>query len=376
MTRIVLTGSGSGGHFYPLIAIAESLSASATNSHHETPKLYLMAPNPYDRGSLFSYGIEYVHVPAGKVRRYFSIRNFFDFFKTLAGVFVALWKLYVIYPDVVMSKGSYTSVPVVIAATLLRIPIVIHESDVQLGMANKLASRIARIIAVSYEASLRFVPEDRSIRTGIPVRSELRSAYTGNAYETLGIEENGPLILVLGGSHGAERVNDLIITALDNLLPTYTILHQTGEQHAQIVSETAHALIKQKELLPKYHVRGFLTGEMMSAALTTAVLIISRAGSGTIYETALHGKPSILIPIPEEVSHDQRMNAYEYARTGAASVMEERNLTPHLLVAEITRIISSQPETLRMQEAARAFAPKDAAEKVATILNEIVATHS
>jgi UDP-N-acetylglucosamine--N-acetylmuramyl-(pentapeptide) pyrophosphoryl-undecaprenol N-acetylglucosamine transferase len=376
--RIVLTGSGSGGHFYPLVAIAEAFLEEAQEQKLLLPELYLMGPEPYDREALFSYGISFAYVPAGKIRRYFSFKNITDIVKTVGGIFVALWKLTVIYPDAVMSKGSYTSVPVVIAAALLRIPVVIHESDVRPGRANKLAARFAHTICVSYKNSAEFFPgraSDKIIRTGIPVRSHLLTSATEDPYEQLHITPQGPLIVVLGGSQGAERINDLIVTSLDELLPTYSIFHQTGEQQTQVVTETAHALVKQKEYLDRYHARGFLDVDTLAAALRAAALVISRAGSGSIYEIALTGKASILIPIPEEISHDQRLNAYAYARTGAAAVMEEKNLTPHLLTAEITRIMGNQALRMGMEAAARMFAPKNAARQIASLLTDIGLSH-
>lgn len=379
--RIVLTGSGSGGHFYPLIAIAEGLIAEARERKLLPPELYLFGPDPYDREALFGCGISYQYVPAGKIRRYVSLNNIADAFKTGVGIFVALWKLFLLYPDVVMSKGSYTSVPVVIAAILLRIPVVLHESDVRPGRANALILRFARAIAVSYEDTMHIIPSSvsaRVMRTGIPVRRRILAPSAADPYQLLHITpppEHIPLIVVLGGSQGAERVNDLIVTSLDALLTEYVILHQTGEQNTQVVTESARALTTQNELLERYHARGFLDVDTLAAALRAAALVISRAGSGSIYETALAGKPSILIPIPEEISHDQRLNAYTYARTGAAVVMEEKNLTAHLLVAEIHRIMSDQALQLRMQEAARAFAPTDAAKKIASVLLDICLEH-
>lgn len=373
--RIVLTGSGSGGHFYPLMAIAEALREEATARSLMLPELYLMAPDPYDSGSLFAHDITYVHVPAGKVRRYLSVRNITDAAKTFWGTLVALWKLFVLYPDVVMSKGSYTSLPVIIAAFLLRIPIVIHESDARPGRANRIAAPVARRILTAYEKTNEYF-SGTAERVGIPIRKNLAEPYDGDLQRDLGFTPDTPLIFVIGGSQGAERVNDLIITALDELLPEYTIFHQTGEDHLQIVTETAYALTKDRSLLERYHARGFLDATAMSAAYSTAALVLSRAGSTSIYEIALHAKPSILIPIPEEISHDQRTNAYEYARTGAASVMEERNLTPHLLAAEIRRIMSDQAVQAQMQHAARSFVPPRAAETIAGMLIEIASEHA
>jgi UDP-N-acetylglucosamine--N-acetylmuramyl-(pentapeptide) pyrophosphoryl-undecaprenol N-acetylglucosamine transferase len=374
--RIVLTGSGSGGHFYPLVAVAEAIIDQAREQKLLLPELYLMGPDPYDQGVLVKHGIAFIRIPAGKVRRYFSFLNILDGFKTLWGVLVAIWRLIFIYPDVIMSKGSYTSMPVIIAARLLRIPVVIHESDVHPGRANKFASRFARVIATSYESSAKFFPNKQTVRTGIPIRKHMLTPISGNPLEQIHMTVEGPLILVLGGSQGAERINDLIITALDELLPVATVLHQTGEHHAQVVVEAARALTKKQEYLSRYHVRGFLDVDMMHAALSAASIVVSRAGSGSIYEIALHGKPSILIPIPESISHDQRTNAYEYARTGAAAVMEEKNLTPHLLSGEIARILSDQSIQMRMQEAALKFAPRDAAQQIAATLIAIGLEHA
>ena len=379
--RIVLTGSGSGGHFYPLIAIAEALTEQARERKLLMPELSLLGPDPYDREALFACGISYRYVPAGKVRRYTSLKNITDAAKTVVGVFVALWRLLLVYPDVIVSKGSYTSVPVVLAAVLLRIPVVLHESDVRPGRANALVARFAHTIAISYEDTASHFPAAcaaKIIRTGIPVRRHLLKAPAGDPYRILRItpaSSGSPLILVLGGSQGAERVNDLMVTALDGLLPTYSILHQTGEQNAHITAESARALIKKKELLKRYYVRGFLDADALGAALSTSSLVISRAGSGSIYEVALAGKPSILIPIPEEISHDQRLNAYAYARTGAAVVMEEKNLTAHLLTAEIGRIMNDPALRERMSTAARAFASGGAAQKLAVLLVDIGLEH-
>ncbi len=367
--RIVFVGGGTGGHFYPLIAVAEALIARAKANNHLAPDLFYMGPDPYDAGSLFTSGITFVYCPAGKRRRYSSIQNFFDVGKTIAGVCVALWQLFVLYPDVIMSKGGYTSVPVVIAGWLLRIPIVIHESDAVPGRANLLAARFAKYIAITYDDAAHFFQEDKVALTGIPVRKELLSTVDSSALHTK------PVILVLGGSQGAERINDLIVSALGDLLPIYDIVHQVGTTNISVVTQTAKALLHNEELLAGYHVQGFFEASQLHMYESAAVLIISRAGSGSIYEIALHGKPSILIPIPEDISHDQRKNAYAYARTGAAEVIEERNLTPHLLVSEITRIMSAPQIYTTMSEAALKFGTRDAAERIAEALTSIALSH-
>lgn len=372
--RIVFVGGGTGGHFYPLIAIAESIRMK-NGAEGKDIKMYYMGPEPYDTQALDANGITFISCPAGKRRRYASIRNFFDPFKTLWGTFIALWKLFLLYPDVIMSKGGFTSVPVILAGTFLRIPIVIHESDAVPGSANRLARRFARYVAISYPEAGQFFKAEKTALTGIPIRHALLGGARADAHAMLGVEQGRPIILILGGSQGAERINELILKTLDDLLPTYSIVHQTGAGSFDITVASAEALIRDKELLSRYHPVPFLPQESLNQALHIADLIISRAGSGTIFEIGLHGKPSILIPIPGEISHDQRANAYAYARSGAASVIEEENLRDSLLVAEISRIMSS-PETKRsMADSGLSFVPRDAGEKIAETLINIGEEH-
>ncbi len=368
--RVVLVGGGSGGHFYPLISIAETLRTQAADI-----SLYYIGPDPYDAAALAQNGITYMWCPAGKRRRYASLQNFFDLFKIIFGVWVALIKLFVVYPDVVMSKGGYTSVPVVVAAWLLRIPIIVHESDAVPGKANVLGGKHARYIAVSYTETLPKFPQDRALLTGIPMRKALLAPAGASASLPFTIPGDAPVLLILGGSQGAERINELILESLDELLPVYTIIHQTGANQFELVDRTATELITDPLLRARYHAVPFMTGEVLNSALHRASLVISRAGSGTIHEVAVHGKPSILIPIPEEISHDQRTNAYSYARAGGAIVMEEENLHDGLLRQEIDRIMQDQSLYTTMRESALAFAPSNAADELARMIIHIGDEH-
>lgn len=372
--RIMFVGGGTGGHFYPLIAVAETIRAMHRDDAKQ-PLLYYIGPDPYDKKALVSNDIRFLYCPAGKHRRYKSVLNILDSFKVLSGIFVALTKLFYIYPDVVVSKGGYTSVPVVIAAWLLRIPIIVHESDAVAGSANKLASRFARIVAISYPDSAGIFPPEKTILTGIPVRKALLSPIEANADAELGIDSTRPTLLILGGSQGAERLNTLILDALDELLPRYNIIHQTGERSFDNITSSVSQLVSDQNLLEHYYPKSFLEVDTLNQALHVASLIISRAGSGSIYEISLHEKPAILIPIPGEISHDQRTNAYAYARTGAATVMEEDNLEDGLLEAEIDRIMGDIQTYEGMKEAARLFARNDAAEMLATEINTIANEH-
>jgi len=373
MKHFMFVGGGTGGHFYPLIAVAERINAYAQRG--EDYRLFYIGPEKYDEGELVANNVTFVHCPAGKKRRYFSPLNFLDSFKTFYGFFVAVWKLYKIYPDVVFSKGGYTSVPVTFAAAFLRIPVVVHESDSKPGRANKLASKFARYVAISFEACAKYFPKNKTALTGIPIRQAFMEP-AADPHAELGIPNDRPIIFVTGGSTGAVRINNLILNSLDDLLPHFTIIHQTGVDNETTVKSTAASLMSDQTLLSRYFIRGTLNGREMDLAQSAATIIISRAGAGTIFEIARKGKPSIIIPIPEEISHDQRNNAYEYARTGAAFVIEEKNLVDDLLVAEIHRIIDDAQRYRNMSIAARQFATEDAAEQLAAVLISISDEHS
>ena len=371
--RIIFVGAGSGGHFYPLIAIAEALRERDRELKTST-ELYYMGPEAYNQKSLDALGIKFVYCPAGKQRLYRSVLNFTDKFKILVGIFVAFWKLYFLYPDAVMSKGSYGSVPVVLAAWLLRIPIVMHESDAVPGRANSFAAKFAKYIGVAHDDVAAYFPKNKVALVGMPIRRAFFNTLS-NPHEVAGVPNDKPVILVTGGSLGAERLNNFVLDSLPKLLPNYTVLHQAGDAHVTKVTDDASALIADKQLLGRYFVVGHLDQDKFAAAEQAASLIISRAGSTTIFEMALLGKPSIIVPIPEDVSRDQRSNAYAYARGGAATVMEEKNLSDDILVAEIERILGDREVYTRMSQAAKAFTVGNAAYTLADVLIDIGKEH-
>jgi len=373
--RILLTGGGSGGHFYPLIAITEAIDEIVVQNSYKRPEFFYIGPEPYDQKNLDEHGITFVYCPSGKMRRYFSFKNFIDPFKVFAGFFVALYKLYVIYPDVVMSKGSFTSVPIVLAAWFYRIPIVVHESDVKPGRANALGARLAAYIAISYPTAAEFFDPKKTTLTGMPMRTELLAKQPTAPVSSLGVTGTLPIISIFGGSLGAEHINSIVLQALPELLQKYEIVHQTGAANAVLVTAAVDELIVDPNLRSRYHPFGFLSVEGINAALSYASLIISRAGSGQIFEIAHHGTPSILIPILAEVSHDQEHNALTYARTGAAIVINENNATPHILISEIDRIIQNPELCATMRGAAKGFAPLNAGKTIGTLLLDIGYSH-
>lgn len=264
--------------------------------------------------------------------------------------------------------------PVLLAGKLLRIPVVIHESDAVPGRANKLAKNFARYIAIAYPEAARFFDAKKTALIGIPLRSEITKEAV-DPFTKIGVPSDLPLIYVTGGSLGAERVNDIVLRCLDKLLPHYRIFHQVGPKRKDEIVLTAKSLIIDPELQNRYFVVERIEADMVSALLSAASLVITRAGSTTLFEIAVHGKPSIIIPIPEDISRDQLSNAYAFAHSGAASVLEEHNLTETLLVNEITAIIENKANWQQMSVAARSFAQTDAAAKIAGILIQIGEEH-
>lgn len=376
--KILFAGGGTGGHFYPIIAVAEALYERTKDKKIITPKLYFMGPSKYNPRALFDNDIEFIEVPAGKVRRYFSILNITDIFKTIYGVFSAFFKMYSIYPDVVFGKGGYASFPALFAARLLRIPIVIHESDSRPGRVNAWAGKFAEKIAVSYpEAAKYFEGKGAPLRvafTGMPVRKEIKDPLSNGAREFLHLEEGTPVIVILGGSQGSQKINDTMIEALLGLVERYQIIHQTGKNNYDSVKQTASVVLKDSKYAYRYHSFDYLNDLSLRMCGGVANVIISRAGS-TIFEIASWGVPSIIIPLPKDISHDQTDNAFAYARVGACTVIEEYNLGSHVLISEIDNIVNNQAIGERMRSSAKQWSHPDAASKIAEVLLEIALAH-
>ncbi|MDD3531131.1 MAG: UDP-N-acetylglucosamine--N-acetylmuramyl-(pentapeptide) pyrophosphoryl-undecaprenol N-acetylglucosamine transferase [Candidatus Pacebacteria bacterium] len=375
---IAFTGGGTGGHFYPIIAIAEALQDLVREKRLVEPKLYYLAPSTFDEKALFENSIIYLYVPAGKMRRYASFLNVTDSFVTFFGVISALVTLFRLYPDVVVSKGGYGSVPTVIAARILRIPIIIHESDAKPGRANLLAAKFATKIAISFESAAAFFPkkaQSKIARTGIPIRKALMRTELEGARQYLGLEKDIPTIFIIGGSQGAVKINETVLSALPELVARANVIHQTGQANISNVEAVAKVVLAKSPNADRYHPINYLNEMSLQRAAGVADLIISRAGAGSIAEIGLWKKPAILIPIPESISHDQRTNAYSYARTGAAVVLEEENLAPHLLVSEVKRILGDPELAKRMGASAAGFTDPDAARVLANEVLSIALSH-
>jgi len=362
MKKIILAGGGTGGHIFPLIAVARQLRA-----YRKDLKLIFIGPKTeFENIFLEGEGFEIKNILTGKIRRYFSFENFIDFFKIPLGIFQVFIYLFFKAPDIIFSKGGYASFPTVIAGWFLRIPIIIHESDATPGLANRILGRFAKRILVSFPKTPYF-PKKKMLLVGNPVRVSLLEGDREEAVQEFKIHNTRPVFLVIGGSQGAQRINEKILSILPQLLENFEIIHQVGEGNYKNFKEEVEANFP-KEILEYYHIYPFLKEKEIANAYAISDLIISRAGSGSIFEIAAVGKPSILIPLPEAAQNHQLENAYRYAQTGAAIVIEEKNLTPHLFLGKLNWLFEHPEELNKMSQAAKSFSKIDAAQKIAKII--------
>jgi len=283
--KIVFTGGGSGGHFYPIIAIAESIQKIAKEKKLITPEMYFFAPSPYNQGLLYDHNIQYKKIVAGKMRRYFSLLNFIDIFKTIWGILGATLDVFDIYPDVIFSKGGYGSFPVLVAARFLRIPVLTHESDSAPGRVNKWAGKFATRVAISYKEASKYFKEEKVAYTGQPVLEERLEPITNGASEFFEFDNTIPTIFIMGGSQGAETVNNAILDILPNLVKNFQIIHQTGASNLEVMKESAAAILLENKNKSRYKPLGYLNSLEMRMAAGASSLVISRGGS-TIFEIA------------------------------------------------------------------------------------------
>jgi UDP-N-acetylglucosamine--N-acetylmuramyl-(pentapeptide) pyrophosphoryl-undecaprenol N-acetylglucosamine transferase len=372
--KILFSGGGTGGHFYPIIAVAEAVREEAKERKILMPEMWFMAPTKYNPRALFDNDLTFVQVPAGKMRRYFSILNFTDMFKTVYGVMAAFFAMFDIYPDVVFGKGGYASFPGLLAARILRIPVVIHESDNHPGRVNAWAAKFAKKIAVSYPEAAKYFPKDKVAYTGNPIRKEIMIPLSNGAIDYLKLEEKIPVIFIIGGSQGSEFINNIIIDAAPELIKHFQIIHQTGKGNFKEVSETMAFILKDHPNVSRYKPFDYLDDLAMRMSAGVASVVVSRGGS-SIFEIAAWKLPSIIVPLNPEISHDQTENAFSYARSGACTVIEEKNLTSHILIAEIERIINNPAIQEKMKIGAQSFARLDSAREIARVVLEIALEH-
>jgi len=375
--RIVFTGGGTGGHFFPVIAVCEAVREVAQKEGKDI-SLFFFSTQAYKPELLKSLGMRFVKIPSGKRRTYFSLHNYSDLFKIGAGCIIAFFRLLLLYPDVVFGKGGYASFPTLFAARLLRIPVVIHESDTVPGRVNIWAGKFASRVALSFPDALEKFSSSKVAVTGQPLRKALlHKVDPAEARRFFSIdqgEEQVPVIAIFGGSQGAQRINDTILDLLPTLLEEYIVIHQTGEALAQENADRAALVLQKSDYAKRYHHYPFFSEEMLQKISSIASVVISRSGS-MIFEFAAWGIPALLIPLPEDISRDQTKNAFAYARAGCGSVLEEKNVTPHVFLATLKQLASDQALRQKIKGATTVFAKLDASDKIAHEILHVAEFH-
>jgi len=306
--------------------------------------LYIGTRKGMEKSLVMPLGVAYKGIFCGKLRRYFSWANFADFFKIPVGVLQTLWTLAVFRPKVVFCKGGYVCFPVAMAGWMLRIPVILHESDVVPGLANRLSARFSSKIFVSFEETREFFPGRKTVFTGNPVRRELIAGSHEHGRDFTALSENIPVLLIMGGSQGAEFINDIVWDNFDRLLEKYQVIHICGEGKVKGACDLVKLLPeKNKKNMSRYRAFGFV-GREMKDLYAFADLIVGRSGAITLAEIAFFNTPSILIPLSTRASRgDQVDNARVYAKNHPARVIEEDDLESDAFFGAITSLLT-RPE--------------------------------
>lgn len=322
MKRIILTGGGTAGHVTPNIALIPSIREMDYDIQ------YIGSYEGIERSLMEDIDIPYHGIASGKLRRYFSLKNFTDPFRVLKGFFEANKLIKELKPDIVFSKGGFVSVPVVIAAGKNHVPAIIHESDMTPGLANKLCFHSAKKICCNFPETLSLLPSDKAVLSGSPIRRELLNGSAKAGRDFTGLNDDKPVIMVIGGSLGAANVNTAIRRNLPSLLERYNIIHLTGKGKAdESLNDT-----------PGYKQYEYIRDELKDL-FAMSDIVISRAGANAICELLALKKPNLLIPLPSKSSRgDQLLNARSFKKQGYSMVLTEDELTDDLLIKMIDEL--------------------------------------
>ncbi len=318
VNHLLCTGGGTAGHVLPTLPVIERVLSRGGQVS------FLGSRSGLEQQLLQGVDLSYYGISSGKLRRYFSWANFTDLFRIVAGVFQALRLLRRLKPDVVFSKGGFVSFPVVLAAWLLRIPTVAHESDISPGLANRLAMPFLHTLCLNFDATRAHRFRGRRLLTGTPLRGDLLSGDREGGRRLLGVAAGRSVLLVTGGSLGADAINEALRGALPQLLPRFEVVHVCGPGKAVTLQHAG------------YHQYEYVTEEW-GDLLAAADLIVSRAGANTLYELLALGKPSLLIPLTLRVSRGDQIENAAYAEArGFSTVLAEEHLTAESLLAAIS----------------------------------------
>lgn len=326
MKRIVLTGGGTAGHVTPCIALLPALEKEGYDIH------YIGSYNGIERKLIEEYKIPYHGVSSGKLRRYFDLKNLSDPFRVIKGYYEASKLMKQLKPDIVFSKGGFVSVPVVLAAKKHKIPVIIHESDMTPGLANKIAIPAAKKVCANFPETLQYLPPEKAVLTGTPIRQELFSGNKIRGLDFCGFTANKPVILIIGGSTGSRAINEVVRGMLPTLIRDYQIIHLCGKGN----------LDKNLAGTPGYVQFEYINNEL-SDLFAAADLVISRAGANAICEILALRKPNILIPLPQGASRgDQILNADSFEHQGYSFVLSESELSIASLLNAIQTVMESK----------------------------------
>lgn len=328
MKRMLFTGGGTAGH----VIVNTALIPAVQKKGYDID--YIGSYNGIEKELITPMeGVDYHSISTGKLRRYMSKENFKDPFKVAKGTFQALSVLKRKKPGVIFSKGGFVSVPVVLAAKLARVPVLIHESDYTPGLANKLSFPFADRILTTFPETMKHVPEKKSEYIGAIIREELFLGDADAAREMTGFSDDKPVLLVMGGSTGSETINTAIRDNLDQLLLNYNIIHLCGKGHRE----------------EAYNVKGYIQYEYvkdeLKDLLKLADLVVSRAGANAIFEFVALKKPMLLIPLSRKVSRgDQILNAQSFERQGFAHSLEEEQVTKKSFLEAVRKLDEDQEQ--------------------------------
>lgn len=367
--RVLLVGGGSGGHAYPLLAVAQAIKAEAEKNNTKVEFLMLGSPGFLQEAARES-GIRWKRVTAGKLRRYLDPRMTLDFIKIPISFVQSFWHLFWFMPDIIFSKGGYDSVAPAIVGWLYMIPVFIHESDSVPGLANRIIAKFAQAVFLGFQSAQKYFPKNQTIVVGNPVRTELLSGNKQNALEFFNLKGDKKTILIMGGSQGAKQINDIIIDALVLLVRDYQIIHQSGETQYASLRKEVDKIISEGEqeyggsVRENYRLFPFLGTRELALAYALADCVVSRAGAGSLFEIAALGKPAVVIPLAQASRGEQLLNAAEFSKFGAA-VIEGANLTPNILINQIESALNRYAE---IGQRIKTFATPDSASTIASAL--------
>ncbi len=335
MSKIIMTGGGTAGHVTPNIALMPALKEAGYEIS------YIGSYNGIEKELIEKEGIDYYGISSGKLRRYFDVKNFTDPARVLKGYKEARRVLKKEQPDVIFSKGGYVTVPVVFAAKNMNIPVIIHESDLTPGLANKLAIPKATYVCHNFPETAEHLPEGKSRLTGCPIRQELFEGDREVGLKFLGYDGSKPILMIIGGSTGAQAINECVRASLDKLTATFDIVHLCGKGKLDD-SYSDNPSYKQYEYV----------SDELNDVFACADMVISRAGANAICELLALKKPHLLIPLSASASRgDQILNANSFKKQGFSEVLEEEDMTSDTLVSTVENVYSNRENYIsRMNE--------------------------